>query len=130
MIKVKFSKVPAAHLQILQSELLYYAEGFNEHLKKPEDYTVFLYSIAQVDIAQKLWFSFRTKLENGQKSFSFMLSASEAVCLSIALTNTTTFTDKEYVANVAHTYINIIDHQFKSLNTPAYEKAKQEVLSA
>ncbi len=135
MKKITFKKVSAAHAEILQSELLTYSEGFNEHLKHPEDNTVYLYSIAQVDIAMQLWFFLRPKVESAKKEVTFSLSLSQAVCLFNACSNASVCSEDVYVINTCHKYIDFIDAELKSLIV--YEEKKEtgqknnpEVLSA
>lgn len=117
MRKVKFKAMPRQHLQVIQAELLNYAQGFAEHLKRPEEHTEFIYSVTQVDIANTLWRKFRTKIESGTLSMRFSVTASEAVAMLNACANAAIMSTDHYVANVGEKYKNEIDQQLKSYNT-------------
>ena len=117
MRKVKFTNMPRQHLQVIQNELLNYAQGFTEHLKRPDMHTDFIYSVTQVDIANALWRKFRTKIESGVLNLRFSVSASEATIILHACSNASVIAIDPYVANVGEMYKNQIDHQLKSYNT-------------
>lgn len=116
MKKVSLKKVPAAHLQVLQDEVLNYANGFTEYLKKPEEYTQFYYSVQQVDIANRLWFFLRPRIESGQPECSFSLKVHEAVVLLNACSNASVLSSDDYTRHVAEVHKGEIDNQLKSIN--------------
>ncbi|WP_417365610.1 hypothetical protein [Flavobacterium beibuense] len=118
MRTIKLTKVSRKHIEILQEEIYNYAQGFKEHLKRPENHSVYLYSIAQADIASNLWYLLRKKIESDKNVQSFSLPASEAIVLLNACANASLLSADKYVANVTEIYKNEIDQQLKSIIIP------------
>jgi|GEM_PF-4840458 len=119
MKTITLSKVPPDHLQILQSELLVYAEGFRDHLKNTEEHGVFLYSIGQVDTAKTLFKNLRPKVEKNKK-VTLTLKLTEAAVLLNACGNATVLSTHEYVVHVTEIYKELINHELKSMSLTIY----------
>lgn len=113
MKDVRLLKVTEDEVQVLQSELYRYSElqrlGIH-HWGNEEFYT----ALVTIDIAFRLWVTFRRKIESAQNSFTVRLKVSEAVVvLKCCYWNRDGRND--YEKHVAEKYKNLIDQQLKSI---------------
>ncbi|WP_130735497.1 hypothetical protein [Flavobacterium sp. J27] len=80
MTTIQLKYITNEEIQVLQTELHEYQNTLATHLKSQSD---FLNAIIYIDLALRLWFNFRSKVENQQpkKGYSITLKASEAAVL-------------------------------------------------
>ena len=112
MKKIVIKNVSADELLTLQQEMYDYHNALEKTFKKASN---LLDTIITLDIAFRLWFLFRTKIERQtpKNGFQISLTASEAaVLLKVCL-----WTHKigDYERNVKLKYSNYLDQQIKSL---------------
>ncbi|MCO6162580.1 hypothetical protein [Flavobacterium sp. NRK F7] len=113
MKTIKIQNVTQEEIHVLQNELHEYQNSLASNLRSQSD---FLNAIIYVDLALRLWFNFRNKIENQEpkKGYSITLKASEAavllkVCLWQNKSNAT------FERHVKTKYSFTLDQQLKSL---------------
>lgn len=113
MRKIKIINVSNEEMQTLQQEVFEYQNILEKTFKTASN---LLDAIITLDIAFRLWFLFRTKIENQtpKKGFTISLKASEAaVLLKVCLWKNNNVGD--YERNVKLKYSHYLDQQIKSL---------------
>lgn len=116
MKKIILKEVQEKEVQVMQGELFLYHQIIESEFRQPHRSIRFLDAIMEIDIAFRLWYAFRTKIETimPKKGFTITLRASEAaVLLKCCLKdhgNREPFTN-----NVMEKYKLVLDQQLKSL---------------
>lgn len=128
MRNVILTKVRRDHIVVLQAVMAEYATDFGPYLEKPQIPVDFYYSVAQVEISQRLIKAFRNKIESDSQSFRLNLKASEAITLLNACSNVRVTTTNAHTAHVCEVYKNEIDEIVKSLFTVVKTADNQTLL--
>lgn len=112
MRQIKLKNVTQEELLTLQQETYEYQNLLEQTFRKSSD---FFDAIITLDIAFRLWFLFRTRIENQtpKNGYTISLKASEAaVLLKVCLYKNNT---GEFEKNVKVKYSHYLDQQLKSL---------------
>ncbi|ESU28383.1 hypothetical protein FLJC2902T_17360 [Flavobacterium limnosediminis JC2902] len=117
MNKITLKKVQEKEMQVLQAELFKFHQiAESKYRNTTQSMMEFLEAIIEIDVAFRLWYLFRTKIEStNTKGSTLSLKASEAAillmcCMPIYGQNRT-----EYENHVLEKYKLVLDQQLKSL---------------
>ncbi len=116
MKNVKLHNVSSDEIHALQTEINEYQNHVQKSLSAIVNYNDFLNAITTFDIAFRLWFLFRTRIEKVEKKKGFTISfrVSEAAVLQKVCTFNNPLSG-HYEINVKEKYKLLIDQQLKSM---------------
>lgn len=116
MKKITLKNVTEEEVQVIQAELFHYQEWENHYLRQSHREMKFLEAIMTIDVAFRLWYLFRTKIEAVMpaKGFTITLRASEAAVL-LKCCGFESGNRGPFEANIMEKYKLVLDQQLKSL---------------
>ncbi|MEE1899575.1 hypothetical protein V1389_14595 [Flavobacterium rakeshii] len=113
MKDVKLLRVTNEEIEVLQLELFLFSEAQKQQVALLT-INEFLEALISTDIALRLWYLFRRKVEGSQQKFSVRLKVSEA-CIVLKCCMWPRTGRSDYEKNIVEKYKTVIDQQLKSI---------------
>lgn len=110
---IKLTKATSEEVEILQAELFYYSEAQKYSLPSLT-ITDFLDVLIIKDVALRLWYTFRTKVESNNSKLTISLKVNEA-CILLKCCIWKRENRTSYESFIIEKYKAIIDQQLKSI---------------